>query len=174
MVDLTPFRRIDWLMDAAAQTEINLVACSGYYVESSLSPSLAALSEAQMVERMVNELAVGIDSTPVRAGIIKVAGVNPQLTPWEVQVFNAAAKAQLKTGACIATHAVAGAREQAGVLLRGGADLNRVFFSHIDTEFGLGGQDGQRTGRLSRSHRAPGRLPAAEQFWLPILHRARR
>jgi phosphotriesterase-related protein len=140
VVDLTPFRRIDWFMDVAANTGMNIIPCTGYYVESSISPSLFTANISQMVERMVNELNVGIDNTKVRAGIIKVAGVNPQLTPWEVQVFTAAAKAHLKTGACIAAHAVAGTREQAEVLLNAGADLNRVFFSHIDTQSGWEGR----------------------------------
>jgi phosphotriesterase-related protein len=141
LVDLTPHRRIDWYMEIAAQTPVNLIPCTGYYhYRGFLSQALAAFSEDQMVARMVNELTAGIDHTPVRAGIIKVAGVDPVLTPWEVQVFTAAAKAHLKTGACIATHAVAGARAQAEVLLRAGANLNQVFFSHIDTEVGFEGR----------------------------------
>lgn len=141
LVDLTPHRRIDWYMDIANQVAVNIIACTGYYhYKGFLAQSLAAFSETQMVERMVHELTIGIDTTSVRAGIIKVAGVDPQLTPWEVQVFTAAAKAHLKTGACIATHAVAGAREQAEVLRRAGANLSQVFFSHIDTESGWEGR----------------------------------
>ena len=90
--------------------------------------------------RMTRELNEGIDGTNVKAGIIKVAGNLPELTPWEVQVFTAAAKVQRKTGVCIATHACAGSREQADVLLRAGADLNRVFFSHVEAEFGWQGR----------------------------------
>ena len=141
LVDLTPHRRIDWYMEIAAQTPVNIIPCTGYYhYLGFLSQALAAFSEDQMVERVVHELTVGIDTTPVRAGIIKVAAVSPELTPWEVQVFTAAAKAHLKTGACIATHAVAGACQQAEVLQRAGANLNQVFFSHIDTESGWEGR----------------------------------
>jgi phosphotriesterase-related protein len=135
-VELTPKRRIDWFMEINNRVDVNIIASTGYYVEQMTAPPLAALSEAQMVERMVQELRDGIDALPVKAGIIKVAGNTSQLTSWEVQVFTAAAKAQRRTGACIATHAIAGAREQADVLLRGGADLNRVFFSHVEAEFG--------------------------------------
>lgn len=147
VVDLTPVRRIDWFMEIAEQVDVNIIACTGYYVNSQTPKPLAAYSEAQMVERMVRELTEGIDNTPVRAGIIKVAGVKPQLTPWEVQVFTAAAKAQMRTGACIATHACAGSREQAQVLLRAGADLNRAFFSHVEAEFGWEGRSVQEEAR---------------------------
>ena len=148
LVDLTPHRRIDWYMEIAAQTPVNIIPCTGYYhYLGFLSQALAAFSEDQMVERMVHELTVGIDTTPVRAGIIKVAAVSPELTPWEVQVFTAAAKAHLKTGACIATHAVAGARQQAEVLQRAGANLSQVFFSHIDTEVGWEGRSVSEQGK---------------------------
>jgi phosphotriesterase-related protein len=140
VVDLTPVRRIDWLMEIAAQVDVHLLTCTGFYLQSLTPKPLAAFSEAQMVERMVRELTEGIDGTGVRAGIIKAAGNLPQLTPWEEQVFRAAARAQRETGACIATHACAGAREQATVLLRAGADLSRVFFSHVEAEFGWEGR----------------------------------
>jgi len=140
VVDLTPVRRIDWLMEVAEQVDVHLVACTGFYLQSLTPRPLAAFSEAQMVERMVRELTGGIDGAGVRAGIIKAAGALPKLTAWEEQVFRAAAQAQRKTGACIATHACAGALEQAKVLLRAGADLSRVFFSHVEAEFGWEGR----------------------------------
>ena len=96
---------------------------------------------------MVLELTEGIDTTAVRASIIKVAANRPRLTEWEAQVFRSAAKVHLRTGACIATHACSGAREQAEVLLRAGADLNRVFFSHVEAEFGWEGRTLQEEAR---------------------------
>jgi len=140
LVELTPVRRIDWLMEVNNLVDLNIVASTGYYLERITPPPLVAYSEAQMVARMLHELTEGIDGTQVKAGIIKVAGNLPELTPWEVQVFTAAAKVQQKTGVCIATHACAGSREQAEVLLRGGADLNRTFFSHVEAEFGWQGR----------------------------------
>jgi len=140
IVDLTPTRRIDWLDEIARQVEMPIVASTGYYLERLTPPLLAGLSEEQMVERMVQELTEGIDGTPVQAGIIKIAGDLADLTDWEKQVFRAAARAQLRTGACIATHACLGAREQARVLQEAGADLGRVFFSHIESDWGWEGR----------------------------------
>lgn len=159
VVDLTPVRRIDWLMEVADQIDVHLLACTGFYLQSLTPKPLAAFSEAQMVERMVRELIEGIDGTGVRAGIIKAAGNLPQLTAWEEQVFRAAARAQRKTGTCIATHACSGAREQAEVLLRAGADLSRVFFSHVEAEFGWEGRTlGQEARYLEEIARQGGSL----------------
>jgi phosphotriesterase-related protein len=140
VVDLTPVRRIDWFMEIADQVDVHIVPCTGYYLERITPKPLAAFTESQMVDRMVHELTEGIDTTGVRAGIIKVAGNTPELTAWEEQAFRAAAQAQQKTGACIATHACAGARQQADVLLKAGGDLNRVFFSHVEAKFGWEGR----------------------------------
>jgi phosphotriesterase-related protein len=147
VVDLTPARRIEWLAEIAAQVDVHLVACTGYYLEQLAPRSLAALDETQMGERMIRELNVGIDATGVRAGIIKVAANRPQLTAWEGRVFRAVARAHLETGACIATHACSGAREQALALMRAGADLSRVFFSHVEAEFGWEGRTVQEEAR---------------------------
>jgi phosphotriesterase-related protein len=140
MVELTPVRRIDWLMELNNLVDLNIIASTGYYLDKMTPRPLAAFNEAQMIARMMGELTEGIDGTNVKAGIIKVAGNLPELTAWEVQVFTAAAKVQQKTGVCIATHACAGSREQADVLLRAGADLNRAFFSHVEAEFGWQGR----------------------------------
>jgi phosphotriesterase-related protein len=147
VVDLTPVRRIDWFMEIADQVDVHIVACTGYYLHSLTPKPLEALSESQMADRLICELTEGIDTTGVRAGIIKVAANLPAMTEWEKRVFRAAAKAQLKTGACIATHACSGSREQAQVLLKAGADLNRVFFSHVEAEFGWEGRTLQEEAR---------------------------
>jgi phosphotriesterase-related protein len=140
VVDLTPPRRIDWFMEIADRVDVAIVASTGYYLHGLTPSPLAALGEAAMTDRMVRELTEGIDTTGVRAGIIKIAANAPQMTDWEMRVFRAAAKAHRETGACIATHAVSGCGNQAEALLAAGADLNRVFFSHIEAEFGWEGR----------------------------------
>ena len=46
VVDLTPGRRIDWLMEIAGQVDVHIVACTGYYREQLTPQPLAALSES--------------------------------------------------------------------------------------------------------------------------------
>ena len=122
------------------QYNVHIIASTGYYLRGLTPTPLADLGEAEMTDRMVRELTDGIDTTGVRAGIIKVAANAPELTDWEQQVFRAAARAHLETGACIATHACSGSRDQAEVLLQAGADLGSVFFSHVEAEFGWEGR----------------------------------
>jgi phosphotriesterase-related protein len=141
LVELTPTRQISWLVEiAAAVPEINLICSTGYYLERLTPEPLRDLGEDEMAERFVRELTEGIDDSGVRAGIIKIAANRPELTDWEKRVFRAAARAQRQTGAHIATHACSGARNQLDYLVEHGVDPNKVFFSHVEAEFGWEGR----------------------------------
>jgi phosphotriesterase-related protein len=141
IVCLTPFRDIAWYREINQQVDINIIASTGYYLEQLTSVPLRDLCEDEMVARFVRELTVGIDGSNIRAGIIKVAANWPTLTAWEQRVLRAAARAQRETGAPIATHACAGARNQMEYLLEHGADLNHTFYSHVECEWGWEGRN---------------------------------
>ena len=144
IVDLTPFRKMDWLLETCAGYDLNFILSTGYYLEGQqekLPEGALARSVEQHRERMEREILEGIGGTGVRAGIIKVAGDLPVLTPWETGVFTAAAQASVRTKTPIATHACTGQRAQQDVLLRAGADLCHVFYSHVEAKFGWEGRD---------------------------------
>jgi len=141
LVDLTPFRKVDWLQEIAARVpEVNVILCTGNYLERMMPEHVRALSEDDMYARFVRELTEGIDGSGVKAGIIKVAANKPEMTEWEKRVFRAAARAHRQTGAPIATHACSGARAQMDYLVEQGVDPSRVFFSHVEAEFGWEGR----------------------------------
>ena len=135
IVDLTPTRDIALYQQIARQVPVQIIASTGSYVFERTPAYLQQMNEEQMYERIVREVTEGIDGTKVRAGIIKVAGVRPELTPWEQTAFRAAARAQRHMGTPIGTHAIFGAREQFDLLTRSGADPSRCFFSHIEASF---------------------------------------
>jgi phosphotriesterase-related protein len=88
----------------------------------------------------MSEIDNGIDGTQIRPGVIKVRGDKPQLTDYEVRAFMAAGRAQRRSGLPVCTHAVSGCQSQQAVLERAGADLSRVYFSHVEAEFGWEGR----------------------------------
>ncbi len=140
IVCLSPYRRIDWYREINEQVDLNIIASTGYYLESFTPQKLAGLSEREMVARIVRELTEGIDGTSIRAGIIKVAADLPAMTEWEKRVFRAAACAHRETGVPIATHACAGARNQMDYLAEHGVDLGHTFYSHVEAEWGWEGR----------------------------------
>jgi phosphotriesterase-related protein len=141
LVDLTPFRHIDWYTEIAAGLAVNIVCCTGYYLKDWIPEPDLVLPQETLTARMCAEITDGIVGSAVRAGIIKVAADNVDLDPWERKVFCAAAKAQQRTGTPIATHACRGARDQQRVLLDAGADPAGIFFSHVEAEFGWEGRN---------------------------------
>jgi phosphotriesterase-related protein len=142
LVDVGPLpqRRMDWYAEIAAQIDLNIILPTGFYVERRTPEDLRAQSEDQYVERFTRELTTGIGDSGMRAGVIKVAGNKAALTDWEIKVMRAGARVQRETGVPICTHACEGARSQFNVLTRAGADPERLYFSHVDAEFGWEGR----------------------------------
>ncbi len=142
LVDVGPLpqRRMDWYAEIASQVDLNIIMPTGFYVEGRTPADLRAHNEDAYVERFTGELTEGIGDSGIRAGVIKVAGNKAQLTPWEIKVMRAAARVQRETGVPICTHACEGARSQFDVLTKAGADPERLYFSHVDAEFGWEGR----------------------------------
>jgi phosphotriesterase-related protein len=140
VVDLTPYRNIHLYHRIALQTQINIIASTGYYLRGKIPSYLQNMTELQMENRMYQEITQGIDGTGIRAGVIKVAADTQPLTAWETMVFRAAARVQKETKVPIATHAVSGARVQFELLTRNGADPKHINFGHIETTSGWQGK----------------------------------
>lgn len=141
LVDLTPFRNISWYKEIAMDIDVNVICCTGFYLENWVDKKTFELSEDKIIHIMEHEIIAGINNTNIKAGIIKVAADNIPLSEWEAKIFSAAAKTQVNTKTPIATHACRGAAEQQKILLRSGADPEHIFFSHVEAEFGWEGRN---------------------------------
>ncbi|MCI0418670.1 MAG: hypothetical protein L0312_05525, partial [Acidobacteria bacterium] len=140
VVDLSPLQDMQLYQEIARQVPVKLIACTGSYVYPRMPKWLLEMNEEQMYGRIVKEVIEGISGSKIRAGIIKVAGHREPLTEWEKAAFRAAGRAQKTTGAPVATHAIFEPRVQFELLVQAGADPNRCFFSHTETEFGWAGK----------------------------------
>jgi phosphotriesterase-related protein len=134
LVDVTPHRPIELYQQIAKRTSVKIIPSTGFYRRQKIPKRMADIDdEKQMEDRMLKEVTEGIDGTPVRAGIIKVASEHTPLTDWEKKVFRAAARVQKATGVGIATHSGStSAREQYDLLVGTGANPHRIFLSHVD------------------------------------------
>jgi phosphotriesterase-related protein len=120
----------------AERSGLHIVVATGCYVAPSLPPWVAERDVDQLTEWMIQELAVGIDGTDIRAGIIGELGVSEDgMQPDEEKVLRAAAAAQSETGAPITIHNAIPHERQGFKVLRileaGGADLSRVIMGHM-------------------------------------------
>lgn len=137
IVEVSPRRDIRGITEASRESGIKVLACTGFYM---LTDDEKSYAEDQFYDHMAKEIEEGIDGTEIRPAVIKVAAKDVPLEAYEVSLLQAAAKAQCKYSLPICTHAVAGCVDQQAVLERTGADLRKVYFSHVEAEFGWEGR----------------------------------
>jgi len=124
--------------EVSARTGFNIICATGLYKQDeggaaywhftrSLGRGVAAMSDLFM-----HELTVGIGDTGIKAGIIKVATGEGQITPYEYDVLEAAALACVATGAPITTHTDQGTmgREQQAFLMDKGVAPHKIIIGH--------------------------------------------
>ena len=85
-----------------------------------------------MAELFIHELTEGIGNTGIKAGIIKVATGEGEITDYEYDILAAAAIAALETGAPITTHTDQGTmgEEQQAFLVEKGVAPHKIIIGH--------------------------------------------
>jgi predicted metal-dependent phosphotriesterase family hydrolase len=107
---------------------------AGRYREGWYEPELWQRTTAQIAVEFARDIETGVDG--IRAGFLGEIGVDGyHLSPIEERIHRAAARAHVRTGAPITTHAIASpvGLEQLDVFEEEGADLRRVAVGHCDS-----------------------------------------
>jgi len=124
-------RNINLLVEASRQSGVNIIACTGWWLE--IPRFFAGLSADQLAEVFTREIEQGISDTNIKAGILKSASDMAGVTSEEEIVLRAVARAHLKTGVPIMLHSYSPGqvgRQQLAVLKEEGVDLKRVKMDH--------------------------------------------
>ena len=111
LVECTPEgvgRRCDLVVAVARAADFPVILPTGIYREPWVPAWAHSASEDELAGWMEAELTQGIGQTGVRAGFIKLSAGDDGLTPVEIKILRAAARASLATGAVIASHTVRG------------------------------------------------------------------
>jgi phosphotriesterase-related protein len=122
------------------RTGVQVIVGCGYYIQLTHPRGIEERSEQSLTDEMVEEIAVGIGGTGIRAGVLGELGVGTYpMHRAERKVLRAAARAQVITGAGMVLHSAPGAKESVfeilGVLERAGALMDKVVVSHLDERF---------------------------------------
>jgi phosphotriesterase-related protein len=147
IVELTPEgtgRDPVQLREISRASGVQVISGIAFYEECTYPAWVREASVEQIADHFVFHLEEGQDG--VRAGVIgeitshNEPDPNPsgyRLRQLERRVFEAAARAQRQTGACITTHAALGraGHAQLNVLENAGADLRRVIIGHCDAHW---------------------------------------
>ena len=138
VVEVSPRRDAARIREIAELTGINVIVSTGFYA---YTEDEKQFSEEQFYAHMMRELQEGIGETGIQPGVIKIAARAPALESYEVNAFRAAARAQIACGVSICTHAVTGCAAQQIVLEQAGANLEKVYFSHVEATQGWEGRN---------------------------------
>lgn len=139
-------RNVRKLADISRRTGVQIIASTGLHHARYYGPShwSERLSARELAGLFIADVVDGIDAhdysgplvarTEHRAGVIKVAGSEGQLSARDERVFAAGALAHRTTGAPILTHCEAGtgALEQLRFLSDRGVEPGHVTLSHVD------------------------------------------
>lgn len=136
------------LLAIAAQTDLHVITCVGYYLKNSHPPGLAARSVEELAEEMIGEIHAGIGQTGIRPGIIGEIGLGEpmyvagqagdEMHSDEEKVLRAAGRAQIATGLPVSVHIYNYrpnrlAHLALDVLEAEGVPPERVVICHLDT-----------------------------------------
>lgn len=132
-------RNVRFLEKISRQTGMQIICSTGYYFQAESAYAYwhfrqgFADIEKEIYEMMVTELTKGIEGTDIKAGVIKLASSQGEITPMEEIFFKAAARAQKETGCVIITHTQLGTMgpQQAELLIREGADPGKIAIGHM-------------------------------------------
>jgi len=136
IVDVTPSdvgRDIRFLEDVSRRSGVNIVACTGHWLNPSLT--MAARTVDELAELFVGEIERGIDGTDIKPGVIKVATDREGVTPFLEKALRAAARASKATGIPVTTHTYAVGRigeKQADIFEAEGLSPTHACLGHSD------------------------------------------
>lgn len=134
-----PALPLDEIKELSKRTGINIICATGYYTPE-MAPALRGMDAETIADHMVQKIEDGFGNTGVYPGIVKVGAHHVPLTKVEERVFVAAGMAQSQTGVAVCCHSIFGPRNQMTALLKGGADPNHCYFSHVEAEIGWEGR----------------------------------
>ena len=124
-----------FLKELSERTGVYIVAGCGSYTDASVTPERKERSVAEMRQRILDDLLIGMEGTDIKAGMIGEVGSSEEMTPAEYKFIQAAAEAQSETGFGMHIHACLWNREGLKALdhaVACGADPQKVCVDHSD------------------------------------------
>ena len=139
MVEATPTglgRRPEAVARVSARTGLRIVHVTGAHREAHYAAGDPLLDEPvdALVSRFSQDLAVGMDGTPVRAGAVKAGADYWSLTAFERRVLTAVGALAARSGVPVMVHLEHGsaAHEVLDLLAAEGCPEDRVALAHVD------------------------------------------
>jgi predicted metal-dependent phosphotriesterase family hydrolase len=122
------------LIKVAEQTQVAIVAITGFNRGDYADDWLAAMSVEEMTDLCLSDIRQGMDGTEARAGMVKAGASYGFLRPIEERYSRCAGRTQKETGCPVIVHTTLGtmAHEQLDLMEQEGADVNKIGIAHLD------------------------------------------
>ena len=124
------------LVRVSDATGLNIVMGASWYTKQTHPLEMDERTVEDLADEIVRDITVGVGDTGVRSGIIGEIGLNGNpLTPNEIKVARASARASKATGAPMSIHWGGLGQEKiqvASAIAEEGGDLTRTVFGHSD------------------------------------------
>lgn len=132
-------RNIDILRRLAENTRIHILAPTGIYREAFTPEPFQKWTINELSDLWIKEITQSIDSSPSKAGFIKIAVSDDGPTRLEERNIRAAVRTSKATGAAIASHTIGGraALDQLAILNEEGLKLDKFIWVHAGSEAAL-------------------------------------
>lgn len=132
-------RNISILRQIAEHSSIHIVAPTGIYKQDFTPEPFKTSTINDLCDLWIQELTQSIESSPSKAGFIKIAVSDDGPTALEVRNIRAAARVSMATGAAVASHTIGGraAWDEIQILQEEGLNLDRFIWVHADSEADL-------------------------------------
>jgi len=126
-------RDVEYFQVLSRRTGVHIVAVTGFVAGDSALPYFRNKPVEYLTDLFIHEITVGIDGTGAKAGAVKV-GVSRggKLSELDKRIYQAGARAALKTGVPIITHLSTDAETAIDIFTAEGLPLNRVLMGHAD------------------------------------------
>ncbi|MFC9357235.1 phosphotriesterase [Rhodococcus sp. NPDC057014] len=141
IVDATPIglgRDPEGLARLSRRSGVHIVMGAGYYSKGFHTPFVAAAAEDEITRRIVEDIVIGADGTPVKSGVIGEIGLGWPTDPDELKVLRAASRAQMQTGTPLLIHPGGSANAPATAVTESmtvGVRPDRIVMAHLDARF---------------------------------------
>ncbi|UCB46772.1 MAG: hypothetical protein JSV25_04955 [Spirochaetota bacterium] len=125
-------------------TGVHIIAGSGYYFHDTHPEDMDEKTAEQIRDEIIKDIAVGIDETGVRAGVIGEIGISEEIHPNEEKVLIGVAQAQVETGVGVHVHIFPWnpkgfplGLEALRILTKNGMDVHKVAINHVDVSMDI-------------------------------------
>jgi phosphotriesterase-related protein len=126
-------RDVRLLHDVSRRSGVQIIATTGHWLTP--TPTFEVRTADELADFFTLEIQRGMEDTGIKPGVIKAASQGDGMTPFQENVFRAAARASKRTGVPVTTHSDArhkGGEQQAAILEQEGLDPRRVCIGHSD------------------------------------------